>query len=92
MNTPYAERYLSKEEVAERYDMSPRALDRMLRHIDADQRLPPPSLYMQRLPYWSVLDLDRFEVRQIELSKSRAVRRLGDEFIRRPATTTPQGT
>lgn len=83
MSTPYAERYLSKQEVAERYDMSARALDRMLRHPDADQRLPPPSLYMDRVPYWSLLDLDRFEVQQIELSKTRMVRRLRAEFTGR---------
>lgn len=84
MSARYEDRYLSKEEVALRYDMSPRTLDRMLHHIDAEQRFPPPSLHMERLPYWSVLDLDRFDIEQIEFSKNRSIRRPSDEYLSRP--------
>lgn len=76
----YDQRYLRKTEVASRYDMTPKSLDRLLHHMDPDQRFPPPALFMARTPYWLVTDLDRFDAEQIERSKGRDIRHLGESY------------
>lgn len=67
--------YLNKTEVARRYVMTKRGLQNLINHPDQTQRFPPPSLIMGNIPYWSLLDLDRFDAEQEELSKQRDVTR-----------------
>jgi len=71
------QRYLSKQEVATRYSRTVNGITYLLNHRDITRRMPPPSLVMGNVPYWSVDDLDRFDVEQIELSKTRQIRRPG---------------
>lgn len=77
-------RYLRKTEVAQRYAMTTKSITRLLTHPDASRRLPPASMVVNATPYWSIDDLDKFDTAQIELSKSRMVKRPADEFIPKP--------
>jgi hypothetical protein len=77
-------RYLRKTEVAHRYAMTTKSVTRLLNHPDAARRLPPATLVIGATPYWSVDDLDQFDVEQIELSRHRQVKRPAEEFIYKP--------
>lgn len=77
-------RYLRKSEVAARYAMTTKSLTRLINHPDATRRFPPASIIMNATPFWSVDDLDRFDIEQIELSKHRSVKRPAEEFIPKP--------
>jgi hypothetical protein len=74
-------RYFRKGEVARRYAMSIKSVTRLLNHPDATQRLPRPALVVNQTPYWSEPELERFELEQMELSKSREIKRPKDEII-----------
>lgn len=53
-NPKKPKKYLRKKHVAERYDTTPRNVDRMA----GDGRLPPPDLYIGQIPLWSEETLD----------------------------------
>jgi hypothetical protein len=46
--------YLRKSAVATRYGVTPRNVERMAK----DGRIPPPTIYMGRLPLWDQQTLD----------------------------------
>lgn len=76
--------YLRKPEVAKRYTLTTRTLDRLMLHPDVSQRFPPPSLIMGRTPYWSVDALDRFDAEQEQLSRQREVKLFDDRYRSTP--------
>lgn len=67
--------YLNKADVARRYAMTKHGLQKLINHPDVTQRFPPPSLIMGNAPYWALVDLDRFDAEQEELSKHRQLQR-----------------
>jgi hypothetical protein len=50
-----AKKFLRKRQVAQRYSITPRTVERM---VD-DGRLPPPDFYRGKLPFWGEHTLDK---------------------------------
>jgi len=77
---PKSKRYLRKAKVAERYDVDPRTVPRMVE----DGRLRPPDLYNGRIPLW---DEDKLDADDEEReAKARAER---EALARREAEGSP---
>jgi hypothetical protein len=78
-----SERFFGKAEVALRYDMTVRHLNKLLQHPDPERRFPAPTLVVGLKPGWSEADLDRFDAEQAELSKRRSVRQFDEPYMRK---------